>query len=95
MSYTVTGVRSHGFHRAQAAGTFRKVIRAVRTGLRAARILATSGELPRTLRILFVVGLVQVPFCPLDEICLAVALGWMFIGHRATLRAAIVKARQA
>ena len=74
MSYTVTGVRSHGFHRSQAAGTVRRIARAVRTGLRAARILATSNELPRTLRILFVIGLVQVPFCPLDEICLAIAL---------------------
>ena len=95
MSYTVTGVRSHGFHRSQAAGTVRRIARAVRTGLRAARILATSNELPRTLRILFVIGLVQVPFCPLDEICLAIALGWMFLGHRATLRAAIETARLA
>ena len=94
MSYTVTGIRSHGFHRAQAAGTFRKAMRAVRTGLRAARILAASRELPVMLRALLVVGMIQTPL-PLDEACLAIALPWLLIGHRATLRAAIETARQA
>ena len=95
MSYTVTGIKPHGFHRVQAAGTVRKVARAVRTGLRAARILATSKDLPVALRILFVIGLAQLPMLPTDEIAMAIALTWLFIGHRATLRAAIETARLA
>jgi len=67
-------------------------VRVVRIGLRAARILATSRDLPRTLRVLFVIGLIQIPCLPTDEIALAIALGWMFIGHRATLRAAFATA---
>ena len=94
MSYTAIGIKSHGFHRARAAGTFRKIMRVVRTGLRAARILATEPALPKLLRVLLVVGMIQTPL-PLDEACLAIALPWLFIGHRATLRAAIVKARLA
>jgi hypothetical protein len=95
VSYTATGIKPHGFHRAPTAGTLRKAGRAIRTGLRAARILATSKDLPLVLRALFVIGLVQIPCLPTDEIALAIALLWMFLGHRDTLRAAIVKARQA
>ena len=36
MSYTATGIKPHGFHRAPGAGTFRKAGRAVRTAVRTA-----------------------------------------------------------
>jgi hypothetical protein len=74
---------------AQAA---RRITRAIRIGFRAAKILARSPELPRTLRVLFVVGLVQVPVLPTDEIALAIALSWLAIFHRNTLRAAFTAA---
>ena len=95
MSYTATGIKPHGFHRAPTAGTLRKIARAVRTGMRAAKILATSRDLPLMLRILFVVGCIQIPVCPLDEVCMAIALVWMFAAHRAALRNALTLARQA
>ena len=94
MSYTAIGIRSHGFHRAPAAGTVRKIVRGIRTGLRAAKILATTPELPVALRVLLVVGAIQTPL-PLDEVALLIALPWLFLGHRNVLRSAIVKARQA
>ena len=34
MSYTATGIKPHGFHRAPTAGTLRKAGRAVRTAVR-------------------------------------------------------------
>ena len=67
--------------------------RAVKVLFRAARILATSRDLPVVLRVLFVIGCVQVPFLPFDEIALAVALGWLFAFHRGTLRDALTEAR--
>jgi hypothetical protein len=90
LSYTAIGIRSHGFHRAPAAGTVRKITR----GIRAAKILATTKELPVALRVLLVVGAIQTPL-PLDEVALLIALPWLWFGHRNVLAAAIVKARQA
>jgi hypothetical protein len=72
-----------------------QTVRLVRVSFRAARILATTKELPKVLRILFVIGCVQLPFSPVDEIALAIALGWLAIFHRATLRAAFVTAAAA
>jgi hypothetical protein len=71
---------------------FHQVTRAIRIGFRAAKILATSRDLPRLLRILFVIGCVQIPVLPFDEIALAIALAWLAIFHRSTLRAAITAA---
>ena len=80
---------------AQAKAAARAAMRVIRVCLRAARILATSNELPRTLRVLFVIGCVQIPVCPVDEVAMAIALGWLAIFHRATLRAAFVTAAAA
>ena len=79
----------------QAKAAARQAMRTIRVCLRATRILATSNELPRTLRILFVIGCVQIPVLPFDEIAMAIALGWLAIFHRATLRAAFVTASAA
>ena len=72
----------------------RKGWRGFRIGLRAARILAVSRALPLPLRVLLVLGCCQVPFLPVDEACLAVALGWLFLRHRGTLRDALGQARR-
>lgn len=72
----------------------RKGWRGLRIGLKAARILALSKSLPLPLRVLLVVGCVQVPVLPVDEIALGVALGWLFLRHRGTLRDAIATARR-
>jgi hypothetical protein len=66
--------------------------RAVKIGMRAARVLATSRALPLPLRCLLVIGMVQVPFLPCDEIALAVALAWLALRHRGTLRTALAAA---
>jgi hypothetical protein len=68
-------------------------VRFVRVSYRAARNLATDPELPRTLKVLFGIGLVQIPVLPFDEIALAIALAWLFIAYRARLTAAIAAAR--
>ena len=67
---------------------------AVRTGMRAARLLASDRTLPWPLRVLFVVGMIQIPFSPVDELALAVALAWLLIWHRPELRSAFATARQ-
>lgn len=61
---------------------------AVRHVLRCARALATSKTLPVWLRVLFVVGCVQIPVLPVDEICLVLAVGIMAVFYRPALRAA-------
>jgi hypothetical protein len=67
--------------------------RSVRVALKAARILATSRELPLALRILLLVGMVQTPL-PIDEVALVIALPWLLIWHRAALGTAITEARR-
>jgi len=69
--------------------------RSVRVALKAARILATSRELPLALRILLLVGMVQIPVLPFDELALAIALPWLLIFHRTTMQAALATARLA
>jgi hypothetical protein len=71
----------------------RRAWRAVRIGLKAARILATSKALPLPLRILLVIGCIQIPVLPVDEIALAIALAWLALRHRGTLAAAFATAR--
>lgn len=67
--------------------------RFARVLFKAARILATSRDLPVVLRVLFVIGCIQIPVLPFDEIALAIALVWLALFHRGTLRGALVKAR--
>jgi hypothetical protein len=74
--------------------TLRSALAAVRTGMRAARLLASDASLPWPLRVLFVIGMIQIPFSPVDELALAVALAWLLIWHRAQLRSAFATARQ-
>jgi hypothetical protein len=71
----------------------KRVVRAVRIAFRAARILATDPQLPWLLRILFVIGCVQIPVCPVDEVAMALALGWLFLFHRDRLAHAVREAR--
>jgi hypothetical protein len=42
-----------------------------------------------------VIGMVQVPCLPTDEIALVIALTWLGLRHRDALRSAIVAAKQA
>src|SRR5450755_697582 len=73
----------------------RRAWRTVRIAMRAARILATSRALPWPLRALLIVGMVQIPCLPTDEVALVIALAWLGLRHRGTLRAAIVAAKAA
>lgn len=57
----------------------------VRRVLRTARSLATDKRLPAWLRVLFVVGCVQIPVLPIDEIALCAAVGILLIFHRPLL----------
>lgn len=72
--------------------TARATWRALRIAMRAARILATSRALPWPLRVLLVIGLIQIPMLPFDEVALVIALAWLGTAHRGTLRAAIATA---
>lgn len=56
--------------------------------LKCGRTLATDRRLPRWLRVLFLIGCVQVPFLPFDEVALALAVGIIALRHRALLREA-------
>ncbi len=66
----------------------RRVGRFLRRVLRTARALATDKRLPRWLRVLFVVGCVQIPVLPFDEIALVLAVSVMAVWHRPVFRAA-------
>ena len=57
----------------------------VRRVLRTARALATDRRLPTWLRVLFIVGCVQIPVLPIDEIALCVAVGILLVFHRPLL----------
>jgi hypothetical protein len=63
---------------------WRLVTRSIRTG----RILATDRGLPLWLRILLVIGCIQIPVLPFDEIALVLAVAIMAVFYRATLRLA-------
>lgn len=58
--------------------------RVIGTGKR----LATSRELPVWLRILFVIGCIQVPFLPFDEIALVLAVAITAVFFRPVLTGA-------
>jgi hypothetical protein len=85
---TASGIAGKAWRAVKAAGRQARIL------FRAARILATSRDLPVVLRVLFVVGCVQIPVLPFDELALAIALVWLFAFHRGTLRGALAKARE-
>jgi hypothetical protein len=62
--------------------------RLFRRALRTARTLATSRRLPAWLRVLLMIGCVQIPVLPFDEIALALALGIIAVFYRPVLRTA-------
>lgn len=66
----------------------RKAWAMVRRALRCAHSLARSNKLPKWLRILFVIGCVQIPVLPVDELALLAAIAIMAVFYRPTLRAA-------
>ena len=70
-----------------------RTLRAAKRTLRALKQLATDKRIPRWLRILLAVGMVQIPVLPVDEICLVAALAIMAIWYRAPLRDALATAR--
>jgi hypothetical protein len=59
----------------------------VRRLLRAVRLLAQDGRIPRPLRALVAFGLLPLPG-PLDEIALLTAAGLLWLFHRRSLQAA-------
>ena len=70
----------------------RKAAGQVRRGMRIARALATDTRIPRWLRVLLVIGCVQIPVLPVDEICLASALIILAVRYRAVLAAVVREA---
>jgi hypothetical protein len=66
----------------------RRAWRLVKRSIRTGRLLATDRGLPLWLRILFVIGCIQIPVLPFDEIALVLAVGIMAVFYRQTLRLA-------
>jgi hypothetical protein len=64
--------------------TWRTIKRSVRTG----KILATDRGLPVWLRVLFIIGCIQIPVLPFDEIALVLAVAIMAVFYRSTMRLA-------
>lgn len=62
--------------------------------LRTAHSLAKDSRLPKWLRVLFLVGCVQIPVLPFDEIALVLATAILAINHRPILRDAWASAGQ-
>lgn len=62
-------------------------MRFIRRVVRAVRLLARDGDLPRWLRVLAAVGLAPVPG-PFDELVLLVVAAILWLGYRDRLRAA-------
>jgi hypothetical protein len=48
-------------------------------------LLATDRRIPTWLRVLFVIGCVQIPVLPIDEIALCLAVGILLVFHRPLL----------
>ena len=65
---------------------FRRIMRAVKQ-------LAKDKRLPHWLRGLLVVGMIQIPVLPIDEIALAAALAIIAIWYRKPLADAVATAR--
>lgn len=57
----------------------------IRRALRAAKSLSRDKRLPKWLRVLFVIGCVQIPVLPTDEVAMAIALTVLWFRHRAIL----------
>jgi len=64
----------------------KKTWRGIKHALRCAKSLAKDRRLPLWLRILFVVGCVQIPVLPVDEVAAVLAVGIMMIFYRPVLR---------
>lgn len=60
----------------------------VKRVMRCGKALAKDQHLPKWLRVLFVVGCIQIPVLPFDEIALALAVGIMAVFYRPQLRGA-------
>lgn len=70
----------------------KRALRFARRVLRTAHSLARDSRLPKWLRVLFLIGCVQVPFLPFDEIALVAATAVLLISHRPILRDAWTRA---
>jgi hypothetical protein len=77
---TIGAVVARGWH------AFRRVLRALRQ-------LATDKRIPRWVRVLLLVGCVQIPVLPIDEIALVLALTIIAVWYRPPLRDALRTAR--
>lgn len=63
--------------------------RGARLALATVRYLGTMRRaFPWPLRVLLVIGAIQVPFSPLDEVCAVIAGVWLLARYRSTLRVA-------
>lgn len=65
--------------------TIRRTWQFIRRALRCAHTLARSDKLPRWLRVLFIIGCVQIPVLPIDELALIAAVGIMAVFYRPQL----------
>lgn len=54
--------------------------------IRTARALALEPRVPRWTRVLFVLGCLPIPFCPIDEVFLVLAVLVLAVRHRPLLR---------
>ena len=74
---------------ARVTATAVKGWRAVRLALRTIGYLVTMRRaFPLPLRILLVIGAIQVPVLPTDEIAAVIAVTWLMLRYRPTLRVA-------
>lgn len=71
-----------------------RVWRFLRRVFRALRKLATDKRLPWWVRIMLVIGCIQIPVLPIDEIFLAASLTIIAIWYRAPLRDALATIRR-
>jgi hypothetical protein len=82
MEMTSAGIRNAG-------RMLRSAWRAVRLALGTVRYLGTMRRaFPWPLRVLLIIGAIQVPFSPLDEVCAVIGGLWLLICYRPTLRVA-------
>lgn len=65
--------------------TLRRLWRWIKRVIRAGKRLATDNTLPWWLRVLFVIGCIQIPVLPFDEIALVLAVGITAMFHRPAL----------
>ena len=65
--------------------TVRRLARFARRVMRCGRLLATDRRLPRWLRVLSLIGCVQIPVLPVDEIALGIAVAVLALRYRSLL----------